>query len=359
MDIMVLQGDGIGPEVMDSSIKILEVLRDNYGLNLSIVSYDIGAETLHNGKWTMEKILDEAEKFRGILKAPMGDPRIRNDGGTEAALDIILGLRFNLDLFANIRPIRLLPGVSSILRGVDLPGSIDYTIVRENSEGLYASHFGGLVLKDEVAVDNQIITRKGTDRITRFAFDVALRSSGKPSDRKKEVVCVDKSNVLKSFAFFRHAFKDVAREFQGVGTRYMYADAMAQYMLLHPGDLNVIVTENMFGDILSDLGAATVGGLGFAYSANMSNERGMFEPVHGSAVDIAGKGIANPTAMLLSTIMLLDWLGYKRQGKTLERTLFKLISEGARTPDMGGNLSTKAFTKRLIEEMSKAQDDPN
>ncbi|MEM0156192.1 MAG: isocitrate/isopropylmalate family dehydrogenase [Thermoplasmataceae archaeon] len=353
MEIMVLQGDGIGPEIMSSSIKILKVLRENYGLNLNVISYDIGAETVKSGKWTLEKILEEAEKFKAILKAPMGDPRIRNRDGTEAGLDVILGLRFNLGLFANIRPIRLLPGVSSALRGVDTSGSINYTIVRENSEGLYSSHFGGLVLKEGVAVDNQIITRNGTERITRFAFDVALKSSGKPSDRKKEVICVDKSNVLKSFAFFRAIFKEVAKEFQSVETRYMYADAMAQYMILHPGDLNVVVTENMFGDILSDLGAATVGGLGFASSANLSNEKGMFEPVHGSAVDIAGKGIANPTAMILSTLMMIEWLGYKKVSDIVERSLFRLISEGSRTPDMAGSLSTAAFIDRLLKEMEK------
>jgi 3-isopropylmalate dehydrogenase len=353
MDIMVLQGDGIGPEIMASSVRLLEILKENYGLNLNIISYDIGAQTVDSGKWTLEKILNEAEKFKAILKAPMGDPRIRNKSGTEAGLDVILGLRFNLGLFANIRPIRLLPGVTSALRWVDAPASIDYTIVRENSEGLYSSHFGGLVLKEGVAVDNQIITRKGTERITKFAFEVALKSSGKPSDGKREVICVDKSNVLKSFAFFRDVFKEVAGEFQSVETRYMYADAMAQHMILHPSDLNVMVTENMFGDILSDLGAATVGGLGFAFSANLSNERGMFEPVHGSAVDIAGKGIANPTAMILSTSMMLGWLGHKKVGDAVERSLFRLISEGSRTPDMGGSLSTEAFTDRLLKEMEK------
>lgn len=348
---MVLQGDGIGPEIMDSSTRILDTLNENFGLKINAVSYDIGARTVASGKWTLDRIIEESRQYKAILKAPMGDPEIRGREGTEAGLDVILGLRFSLDLFANVRPVRLLPGISSALRGIDKPGSVDYTIVRENSEGLYSSHFGGLVLRDDVAIDNQIITRKGTDRVSRFAFDLARQSKGRPTDGKKEVVCVDKSNVLKSFAFFRSVFDGVAKDFLDIGTRYMYADAMAQYMLFHPGELNVIVTENMFGDILSDLAAATVGGLGFAYSANLSNDRGMFEPVHGSAVDIAGKGIANPTAMILSTSMMLEWLGYSKHRDIVERSLFRLLSSGMRTPDMGGDSGTAAFTDNLLREI--------
>lgn len=256
-----------------------------------------------------------------------------------------------MDLFANVRPVRLLPGISSVLKGFETKKSINYTIVRENSEGLYSSHFGGLVLRDQVAIDNQIITREGTQRIAKIAFELARKSNGSPEDGNKVVTCVDKSNVLKSFAFFRKVFKEIATNYPDVGTQYMYGDAMAQYMLLHPQNLNIMVTENMFGDILSDLGAATVGGLGLAYSANLSEKKGMFEPVHGSAVDIAGKGIANPMAMILSMVMMTEWLGYNRYGEMVERALFSVINKGGKTTDLGGKLGTEGFTNKVIDEL--------
>ena len=353
MDIMVLNGDGIGPEIMDAGTKILKKLNDNFGVNINPVKYDIGARSLDQGKYKIENILEEARKYRAILKAPMGDPKLRNTGGTEIALDLILALRFDLDLYANVRPVRLLPGVSSPLIGYKSRDSINYTIIRENSEGLYSSHFGGLVLRDEVAIDNQTITRKGTERIAKFAFDLALKTGGDPKNGERSVVCTDKSNVLKSFAFFRKIFSEVSLEYKQIKPRYMYADAMAQYMILNPEELNVIVTENMFGDVLSDLGASTVGGLGFAYSANVSDSMGMFEPVHGSAPDIAGRNIANPTAMIMSTAMMLDWLGYPEYRKTIEKALFKTIEIGVKTADMGGNASTSFFTENVLDNMDQ------
>jgi 3-isopropylmalate dehydrogenase len=164
---------------------------------------------------------------------------------------------------------------------------------------------------------------------------------------------VDKSNVLKSFAFFRKIFVEVSKSNQEIETKFMYADAMAQYMLLHPDELNVIVTENMFGDILSDLGAATVGGLGLAYSANVSEDRGMFEPVHGSAVDIAGKGIANPTAMIMSLSLMLKWLNFDKEAWKVENSLFNTLKAGVKTPDMGGNYKTSQFTNKIINNLVK------
>ena len=351
MDVMVLNGDGIGPEIMNAAIKIINKLHENFGLNINPVEYDIGAVTLDNGKWDLDHILDEARKYKAILKAPMGDPKLRNTGGTEKALDVILSLRFDLDLYANVRPVRLLPGVESPLKSYNNPDSINYTIIRENSEGLYSSHFGGLVLRDELAIDNQTITRKGTERISRFAFELAKKTKGSPKDGKKSVVCVDKSNVLRSFAFFRKIFSEVSSRYNEIVAKYMYADAMAQHMIIRPDELNVIVTENMFGDVLSDLGAATVGGLGFAYSGNISDNMGMFEPVHGSAPDIAGRNIANPTAMIMSTSMMLDWLGFGKFSKIIEDSLFNAIRSGVRTPDMGGNATTSYFTESILKNM--------
>ncbi|GGM69519.1 3-isopropylmalate dehydrogenase [Thermogymnomonas acidicola] len=349
--IMVLEGDGIGPEVVGCAIRALEALNDAYGLGLEFVKYDVGARSISQGEWTVEGVIEEARKFRAILKGPMGDPGIRNRQGTEGGLDLILALRFSLDLYANVRPVRLLPGVSSPLRNFSRPDSIDYTLIRENSEGLYASHFGGMELRDEVAVDNQIITRKGVERVSRMAFEIARRGRGSPWDGRKRVLCVEKSNVLRSFAFFRRVFDEVSADYGDVEAGHMYADAMAQYMVLHPDRLNVVVTENMFGDILSDLGAATVGGLGVAYSANLNERMGMFEPVHGSAPDIAGKGIANPVAMLLSASMMLDFLSKRDAAVALESAVIRAMSSGALTQDLGGHLGSEGFTDKVIENM--------
>ncbi len=351
MQVMLMEGDGIGPEIMKSAEKILATLNENFNLKIEPVRFNIGAKTVESGEWDLDKITNEFAKFKAILKAPMGHPALVGKYGTEKALDIILGLRFNFDLYANVRPVKLLPGISSVLKGYDNGKTIDYTLIRENSEGLYSSHFGGLVLRDEIALDNQVISRKGTERISKVAFKMAEQSNGSPKDKKKRVTCVDKSNVLKSFAFFRKIFNETAKNNPGIETQYMYGDAMAQYMLFHPDLLNVIVTENMFGDILSDLGAATVGGLGLAYSANLSEERGMFEPVHGSAVDIAGKGIANPTAMILSAVMMIEWLGYGNYGTLLENSLFSVIKKGIKTPDIGGTSGTEMFTDAIIESL--------
>ncbi len=350
MEIMVLPGDGIGPEIMKGGIGVLEKLNENYNCKLELKEYDINASTMKSGKYTLSDIIDEARNYKAILKAPMGDPEIRNREGTESGLDIILGMRFQLDLYANVRPVKLIPGVQSVLKTIPDGSSIDYTIIRENSEGLYSSHFGGLVLRDEVAIDNQTITRNGTERISRFAFDLSKKSNGNAEGRKI-VTCVDKSNVLKTFAFFRKVFTEVARNYPGISTNYMYADAMTQYMLIHPDQLNVVVSENMFADILSDLGAATVGGLGIAQSANMSDKQGMFEPVHGSAPDIAGKGVANPTAMILSTAMMLDYLGCKKESEVVEKAVYESIANGLTTPDLGGKLSTDDFIAEILRKL--------
>ena len=190
---------------------------------------------------------------------------------------------------------------------------------------MYSSHFGGIRLRDEVAIDVQTITRKGTERIAKVAYEFARKTNGRPKDGKKVVTVVDKSNVLKSFAFFREVVKEVAKNYPDIETEYLYVDATAQEMVLRPNRFNVIVTENMFGDILSDLATATVGGLGVAYSANISDNQGMFEPVHGTAPDIADKDIANPIAMLLSTCLMLDFLGYNKESKFVENSILNLL----------------------------------
>jgi len=200
MDIMVIEGDGIGPEIMDCCLKVIKNFNEKFNINMETVIYDINTRNLDEGKWKLEKVIEEAKKYKCILKAPLGDPNIRGKQGTEIALDLIIGLRINLDLYANIRPVKLFPGINSPLRKYTKQYQIDYVILRENSEGLYASHFGGQILRDELALDTQVITRKGCERIFKMAFELSRKSRGNPIRNEKIVTCVDKSNVLKSFA---------------------------------------------------------------------------------------------------------------------------------------------------------------
>lgn len=350
MKVMVLPGDGIGPDIVKSSLAVIDRLNENYGCNLEPEINNINAEAFATGKSTLDELIEDVSKYKVMLKGPMGVPETRNKEGTEAGLDIVLGLRFRLDMYANVRPVKLLPGISSVLRGFGDGKTIDYTIIRENSEGLYSSHFGGLVLRDEVGVDTQTITRKGTERISRFAFELSRKSKGNPYG-EKSVTCVDKSNVLKTFSFFRKVFTEVAGNYSDIKPMYMYADAMTQYMLQKPDTLNVVVAENMFADLLSDLGAATVGGLGITPSGNFSDRIAMFEPVHGSAPDIAGKGIANPTAILLSTAMMLDWLGMSEASGALEKAVYDNIANGRTTSDLGGKLNTEQYTQEVLNKI--------
>ncbi len=351
MKILVLPGDGIGPEIMESALKVLDNINENYNSNIDFEINNAKAQDIVNKKISVDELIDEAKKYKAILKGPMGNPDTRNDGGTEAGLDIILGIRSKLDLYANVRPVKLISGIESPLKGFSAEQrKINYTIIRENSEGLYSSHFGGLILGDDVGIDNQTITRKGTERISKFAFNLAAKGEGN-SYGEKSVTCVDKSNVLKTFFFFRKVFTEVSKNYADIKAKYMYADAMAQLMVQKPDTLDVVVTENMFGDLLSDLGAATVGGLGIAPSANLSDNQGMFEPVHGSAPDIAGRGIANPTAILLSTAVMLDWINQKEASKSLENAVYDCIGRGLSTRDLGGKLNTKEFTSEVIKKL--------
>jgi 3-isopropylmalate dehydrogenase len=243
----------------------------------------------------------------------------------------------------------LYPGVPGRLR---LPegARIDYVILRENTEGLYASRGAGVRVGGHVATDTLVVTRAGTARICRQAFEVARRRSGAPLDGRRRVTCVDKSNVLKSFAFFREVFDEVATDYPEIETDHVYVDAMGAYLVQSPMRFDVVVTENMFGDILSDLAAATAGGLGMAPSADLGEHAGLFQPSHGTAPDIAGKGIANPLATILSAGLMLDWLA-RRHGDEAAATAARRVESavatvlsagGVLTPDLGGTASTLA-----------------
>jgi 3-isopropylmalate dehydrogenase len=252
-----------------------------------------------------------------------------------------------LDLYAGVRPIKRYAGIPSVLAG-DPP--IDYVIMRENTEGLCASEAGGARVGDYVAVDNLVLTRPGTERIVRWAFKLAQQRRGAPSDGAHRVTCVDKANIFQSMAFFRQIFYEVARDFPDIQAEHAYVDAMTMYMVQRPLRYDVMVSENMFGDIISDLGAGTVGGLGVAPSGDIGDTYGLFQPSHGTAPDIAGRGIANPIAQILSARMMLEWLAETKRdpqcaqaAQAIERAVEKtLIDRRNHTADIGGTARTAA-----------------
>ena len=337
--IVVLPGDGIGPEIVDAALDVLEAVQElTGGFSLAYEYHPAGAGCYRD---TGEAISPQAlEAFRtadATLKGPVGLPDVRKPDGTEAGL---LGgiLRVGFDLYANVRPIRLYPNAATPLadRSAD---DIDYVIVRENTEGLYLSRGVGLVTP-QAATDSLLLTARGCERIARFAFKTALeKKRGAPEDGRRRVTLVDKSNVLRSFAFFRRIFLKVAEEFPEVAAECLYVDAAAAALVSRPHHFQVIVTENLFGDILSDLGGATIGGLGMCPSANIGDRLAYFEPIHGSAPDIAGRALANPVSQILSAALMLAYLGETAAADKITAALWQVYACG-RFPFQPGGMVT-------------------
>ncbi len=356
--ITVIPGDGIGPEVMAEALKALRAVEATFpGLRFHCTEYPAGARCYREtGSDLPAATVEACRSADAILFGSTGDPTIRFPDGTEIAPQ--LTLRFVLDLYAGIRPIKRYAGVPPALAG-DPP--IDYVIMRENTEGLYASRGAGVRVGEQVAVDNMVITRPGTERIVRYAFRLAEGRRGAPADGKRRVTCVDKANVLKSMAFFRQIFNEVAREFPATQTEHVYVDAMTLYMVQRPLRFDVVVAENMFGDIISDLAAGTVGGLGVAPSADVGDTYGLFQPSHGTAPDIAGKGIANPVAQILSAGMMCTWLAERRKdpqlqkaAETVEAAVAKTLADRRHhTADLGGKAMTVAVGDAVAEQIGK------
>jgi 3-isopropylmalate dehydrogenase len=334
--IAIIPGDGIGIEVTREAAQVLETVRDRFGVKIELVQFDWGAEkylrenvTLPEGSLEMFR-----RDFDAIFTGAFGDPRVESN---RHAIDILAGLRFGLDLYINLRPVRLLNDRFTPLKNGHRQ-NIDFVVFRENTEGIYVNAGGSFKrgADQELAIQEEINTRHGVERIIRAAFSYAREH------RRKRVTLADKSNVLTyGHELWRRVFKLVAAEYPEIEARAQYVDAMAMLMVLDPGQYQVIVTNNMFGDILTDLGAALQGGLGVAASANLHPGRvSLFEPVHGSAPDKAGEGIANPIGAIATTAMMLDYLGYSEVARRIERAIEAVCEAGEVTIDLGGRLST-------------------
>jgi 3-isopropylmalate dehydrogenase len=356
-EIATIDGDGIGPEVCQSAIT---VLKEACGADLlSFSGHDGGADHyVRSGHVLPDDTYAACKAADAILHGAAGMPGVTYPDGTEVGNDLHLRLRFRLDLYANVRPIRLYQGVDSPLKHFK-PGQIDYVIVRENTEGLYASRGGGIVLRDEVATDTIVVTRKGIERVARFSFELARQRRGAPRDGKRRVTVCDKANILRTYAFFRSVCDDVAAGYGDVEIDYAYADAITVHMLKRPDFYDVIVAENMFGDIISDLGAATIGGMGLSPSAELGDAHGLFQGAHGSAPDIAGQNAASPLATILSGALMLRWLGDKHgdaalseSAQRVERAVEQVLAQGDHVPrDLGGSASCTDITQAVCRAL--------
>jgi 3-isopropylmalate dehydrogenase len=354
-NIVMIPGDGIGPELLDAAIQVLDKIQELAGdFRFSYAFHEAGAGYYQkHGVNISPETLEAIRKADATMKGPVGLHGVRLPDGTEAG---VLGgvLRSGFDLYANVRPIKLFPKVTIPLKDRP-PGSIDYVVVRENTEGLYLSRGRGLVT-EQAASDTLLMTKKGCERICRFAFKMAMeKPKGAPEDGRKRVTLVEKSNVLRSFYFFRRIFAEVAKEFPGVEAENLYVDAASAALVMRPEHFQVVVTENMFGDILSDLGGATIGGLGMCPSANIGDERAYFEPIHGSAPDIVGKNKANPLSQILAAGMMLDYLGRKKEALLLENTVRQALEKERFRISSAGQVEGGAphVAKILKEELAR------
>ena len=349
--IAVLPGDGIGPEVMAPALDVLKkVAAAVPHLDLRFTEAPAGADHYRaTGTALPDATIKLCEQADAILLGACGLPHIRYPDGTEIAPQV--ELRFIFDLYAGVRPARLIPGVPSPIVGAAERG-IDLVVIRESTEGLFASMGKGVVTDDE-ARETLVITRKTSERLFDFAFRLGARR--KARGRSGLVHCVDKANVFRAFAFFRKIFDEQAERHNGVGHQHIYIDACAAALLRRPWDFDVLVTENMFGDILSDLTAGLVGGMGMAPSADIGDRHAVFQPCHGTAPDIMGQGLANPTAMLLSAAMMLDWLGDRHDhapaveaARRIEDAVDRAFAHGVKPCEFGGRDGTAAVTRAVL-----------
>ena len=350
LHIAVLGGDGIGPEVMAPALEVLRKIEATTDLKFRFSEAAAGANNYRaTGKSMPESTVRLCEEADAILLGACGLPSVRYPDNTEIAPQI--ELRFHFDLYAGVRPARLVPGVPSPIVGADTRG-IDLVLIRESTEGLFAS-MGKGVVTDSEARETLVITRHTSQRLFDFSFRLAERR--KARGRPGGLTCVDKANVFRAFAFFREIFDEAAKRHPSVKADHVYVDACSAYLVKRPWDFDVLVTENMFGDILSDLTASLIGGLGMAPSADIGDRYAVFQPCHGTAPDIMGQGKANPTAMILSVAMMLDWLADKHglestaeAGERIDRAVDKAYAGGIKPMEFGGSNGTADVTKAIL-----------
>ena len=350
--IALIGGDGIGPEVLREAKALLDVYASKGGLPLDLWELDLGADRyLRDGTTFPKEIQDTIRRdCAAVLLGALGDPRVPN---LEHARDILFGLRFGFDLYANVRPVRALADRLVPLKD-RLASQVDIVVFRENTEGIYVG-MGGQFKRgtpDEVAINEDVNTRKGVERIIRAAFEHA-RAHG-----KTKVTMADKSNAMRhAHELWLRVFAEVGKEYPEIRSNHVYVDALCLYLIQDPSQFEVIVTNNLFGDIVTDLGAALQGGLGMAASANLHasdpSRLAMFEPVHGSAPPLAGKDVANPFAALLTVGMLLAHLGWPKEEQRIEAVITEALGEGACTVDVGGTLGTKAASAWVRERIQR------
>ncbi len=350
--IALIPGDGIGTEVVREARRVLEAVAEFSGTDFELVEWDLGADRyLRDGVTiTADEFRSLAEDHDAILLGALGDPRVP---GNEHARDILLGLRFRLDLYVNFRPCVLLTADSCPLKRVKMPVRLE--IFRENTEGAYVG-MGGVFKKgtpEEIAIEEDLNTFKGVERIVRAAFEFAHARS------RSRVTLVDKANAMRNAgALWRRVFAEVGAGFPGIEQDAMYVDAMAMDLVRRPEQYAVIVTSNLFGDIVSDLAAEITGGIGLAPSANIHpGKYAMFEPVHGSAPDIAGQGKANPFGAVRCVALLLDHFGHGEAGERVERAVAEAMVNGRTTSDLGGSFTTEQVGTWLAQRVA-APDGP-
>lgn len=351
--IAVLPGDGVGPEVIAQATRVLEFYREKRGLPLDLWHLDLGADRyLKDGTTYPKEIADRVQnEARAVLLGALGDPRVPS---LDHARDILFGMRFGLDLYANVRPVKALADRVVPLKGRTAK-DIDFVVFRENTEGIYVG-IGGQFKRgtpDEIAINEDLNTRKGVERLIVAGFEHAKKHGN------RVVHMADKSNAMKhAHELWYRCFFEVAKRYPGIEAKHLYVDALCFFLIQDPTPFEVIVTNNLFGDIVTDLGAAFQGGLGMAASANIHasdpSRVALFEPVHGSAPPLAGKDVANPLASVLTVGMLLSYLGYPDEERRLETLVARALTEGKCTRDVGGELGTKAVGDWIVGELAHA-----
>jgi 3-isopropylmalate dehydrogenase len=348
--IAVIPGDGIGQEVIPQAVKVIQAS----GADVELTEFDWGADRYLRDHTTVpaDGFAMLGRDYDAILVGAFGDPRVKTN---IPAKEILLGMRFTMDLYANVRPVRLLDAALCPLKGIE-PKDIDFVVIRENTEGVYTGA-GGVFKQgtaDEIATQEDINTRKGVERIIRYAFEYCGRSRKLDGSPRNKVLMCDKSNAMThAGGLWQRVFKLVSAEYPQITTQHMYVDALAMQMVRDPRQFDLIVTNNMFGDILTDIAAGLQGGLGMAASGNIHpGKTSMFEPVHGSAPPIAGKNMANPFGAILTAAMMLRHLGMAKESDKIEAAVLEAVRQKKTTQDIGGTLGTREAGEWVVKQVA-------